>query len=450
MIHRYSPESPTFRANLTEEDKIKEYVQSSISRFNSLGALYGTKNISSSTKSSYSTDEFILPTIHGFGLYYYVQLGIGSFEHFPSYKTYNFELDTGNDLTWMQCEGCGQNCFHQTDAPYPASQSRTYKPYTCNQCPYAYGARCQSDGACTWNRTYGDGSSLIAILASETFSTLFQGSSPNSLIVQLQNVTFGCGINMQNFNQGSIKNNRINGKLGMGNGEFSFLNQVRAYFKGVFSYCLPFGDSTLYLRFGDDAMQLVDGLQKTTIKLYPSLPRYYLDLQGITVDSTLLDIDPKVFAFNEKDITGGCIIDPVPMFSTMASEPYSIMASAVIHYIESANSNVRRLNESETFLGLKICYEQISTEPDIVYFPTIIFHFANATAFVLSDETTFISRISKVTGNYIYCFTMLDSSENVDTRLTVLGAQQQKSHRIVYDVDNALLYFNPAPCYGDN
>ncbi|XP_021753597.1 aspartic proteinase nepenthesin-1-like [Chenopodium quinoa] len=448
MIHRDSPESPTFRANLTEDEKIKEYVQSSISRVNSLGTLYGAKNTSSSTRSSYSTDEFIRPTIHGFGLYYYVQFGIGSFDHYPSYKTYNFELDTGSDLTWTQCEGCGQNCFHQTDPLYPASQSSTYKAFPSDHCPH--GAHCQSDGACTWNRSYEDGSSLIAIAASETFSTLSQGSSRNSMVIQLQNVTFGCGINMQNFKQGSIKNNRISGKLGMGNGEYSFLNQVRAYFKGVFSYCLPFSDSTMYLRFGDGEMQLPGGLQTTTLKMYPGRPLYYLDLQGITVDSTLLDIDPKVFAINDTDDTGGCIIDIVPTFSTIASEPYSIMASAVIHYIESANSNVRRLNESETYLGLKICYEQISREPDIVYLPLIIFHFGNNADFVLTQSSSFNSRKSKITGNDMYCFTMLDSSETVDSHLTVLGAQQQKSHRIVYDVDNAQLLFNPAPCYGEN
>lgn len=156
----------------------------------------------------------------------------------------------------------------------------------------------------------------------------------------------------------------ISGLLGMGDDQLSLWYQARDMSLGKFSYCLQTvrdaqtGTASMYLRFGNDITQPPQ-MQSTPIKSFNiNPPLYYLTLQGITVDTVRLAIDPTVFAVRD-DETGGCIIDTGTGLSYIVTDAYNPLLEAVTNYIDAHNQNVRRLDPPASF-GFRLCYERIS------------------------------------------------------------------------------------------
>ncbi|MED6206253.1 hypothetical protein PIB30_024840, partial [Stylosanthes scabra] len=79
--------------------------------------------------------------------------------------------DTGSDLIWTQCLPC-RNCYNQTLPIFDPARSCTFKSISCN-----------SNNACTYKYEYGDNSTTIGNLATESFRI-------GSLVVP--NIAFGC------------------------------------------------------------------------------------------------------------------------------------------------------------------------------------------------------------------------------------------------------------------
>ncbi|KAL2939405.1 Aspartic proteinase nepenthesin-2 [Bienertia sinuspersici] len=245
MIHRHSPESPTYRANLTEDEKLIELFQSSNARVKSLAnSLSGHTNL------------ITRPPLGFFVQNYYVQVGFGTFDKDPKYRNFYLGIDTGSDLTWTQCEGCTK-CFFQTDPYFPPTRSTSYKLVPCYQCP----SPCQGEDKCRLTRRYGDGATLRAIAATETLH--FQ--SVDNKTVYVTDVFIGCGRAMLNFKEGklqaNIEGNKVSGLLGMGYGDASIWKQKSQLTQRRFSYCLQSpvtateGKLQMYLRFGDDIVE---------------------------------------------------------------------------------------------------------------------------------------------------------------------------------------------------
>ncbi|PQM40338.1 aspartyl protease family protein [Prunus yedoensis var. nudiflora] len=102
-------------------------------------------------------------------------------------------VDTGSDLTWVQCQPC-KLCYNQQEPLFNSSASPSYKSVLCNS------STCQAlqfdtgnSGACGSNPTscnyvvnYGDGSYTRGELGSDHLSL---GATP------VNNFVFGCGRN---------------------------------------------------------------------------------------------------------------------------------------------------------------------------------------------------------------------------------------------------------------
>ncbi|KAJ4828505.1 hypothetical protein Tsubulata_046228 [Turnera subulata] len=82
------------------------------------------------------------PTRYAHEFVFHVNVGIGTFDLVAggsSFKSYNLAIDSGSDLTWIQCEECkspGNTCFPQKDPPVsrypvqilPAPKTATESP----------------------------------------------------------------------------------------------------------------------------------------------------------------------------------------------------------------------------------------------------------------------------------------------------------------------------------
>ncbi|KAL2939407.1 Aspartic proteinase nepenthesin-1, partial [Bienertia sinuspersici] len=357
------------------------------------------------------------------------------------FDTVYLGIDTGSDLTWTQCEGC-RKCFYQVDPYFSPSRSISYKLFPCQQCP----SPCQHEDICRLTRNYGDGSRLRADAATETFH--FQ--SVDNKFVYVNDVFFGCGTFMINFNEEHIQGNKVSGLLGMGYGNASFWKQKYQVSQGRFSYCLQSpvtateGKQPMYLRFGDDIIEPPQ-MKSTPLHQFKDHPQYYLTLEGISVGNQRLPVDPAVYKI-KPDGSGGCIIDSGSYMSYVVSEAYNELVKAVSLNIEKFNRNLRKIPDPK--LGKRLCYERFQ-DPVKVFLPVIVFHFSYNADFAMQPHAAYAFENTK-SGNGLVCMMILESTRTDHYGVTYLGAHQQSNHRIVFDLNNGQLRFGPVNCAESN
>ncbi|KAK4407055.1 Aspartic proteinase Asp1 [Sesamum angolense] len=255
LIHPESPQSLVFKSNQTHEQRIQGLINRSHARV----AGYFPTNTSSVAQTR---------------------------PPYPSFKSYYLYMDTGSDLTWIQCEGCrapGGRCLNQKEPVYPNSLSGSYYPLPCKKHKLCAPNQC-INASCSYNVRYLDNTSSSGILASENY--VFNSTFGKMEV--LKDLVYGCGIdNRKNYGNNS---NQIAGMMGLGWGSYSILSQANSLTEGRFSYCLPAISKytqkwpNTYLRFGNDARQ--------------------------AVNSKKLNVSDRDFRLRG-DGSGGCIIDSI-------------------------------------------------------------------------------------------------------------------------------------------
>ncbi|KAK1290353.1 Protein ASPARTIC PROTEASE IN GUARD CELL 2 [Acorus calamus] len=140
-------------------------------------------------------------------------------------------VDTGSDLTWIQCKPCSY-CYSQQDPLFDPSLSPSYHPIpcsspTCTTLPFSPSPSpsCATPSTtCAYALSYGDGSYTRGDLARDTL-TIANATA--------EGFVFGCGRSNRGLFGGA------SGLVGLGRSSLSLVSQTSARFGGLFSYCLP-------------------------------------------------------------------------------------------------------------------------------------------------------------------------------------------------------------------
>ncbi|XP_078430755.1 eukaryotic aspartyl protease family protein [Wolffia australiana] len=320
-------------------------------------------------------------------------------------------IDTGSDLTWMQCQPC-TNCYSQSTPIYDPSSSSTYSELSCssslcNDLPFSY---CRS--SCEYVYTYGDLSSTEGVLATETFSLAR---------VRVSGVGFGCGISNQGegFHQAG-------GLVGLGRGPLSLISQLRI---GRFSYCLTrLGERrTSPLFLGSLAtMDSGSDVRSTPFLRNPGQPSfYYLSLRDISVGSVALKIPGSTFAIN-RDGTGGMIIDSGTSVTFLEMQAYTMLKQEI-------QSQVNLPLGDSSQVGLDLCFEAPASATAL---PSMVFHFEGADLELPPHNYMVVDASSG-----LLCLAIMGSSG-----LSILGNFQQQDVHMLYDLERGTLSFQPAQC----
>ncbi|KAJ4874392.1 Eukaryotic aspartyl protease family protein [Raphanus sativus] len=201
-------------------------------------------------------------------------------------KNMTLIVDTGSDLTWVQCQPC-KSCYNQQGPLYDPSVSSSYKTVFCNSstCQDLVAAtsnqgRCGggSNGlektTCDYIVSYGDGSYTRGDLGSESIQL---GDT------KVENFVFGCGRNNKGLFGGA------SGLMGLGRSSVSLIYQTMKTFNGFFSYCLPSLEdgASGSLSFGDNNSTSVS---YTPLVQNPQLRSFYiLNLTGASVGGVELE-----------------------------------------------------------------------------------------------------------------------------------------------------------------
>lgn len=326
-------------------------------------------------------------------------------------KEFYMSIDTGSDVSWLQCQPC-DSCYQQSDPIFNPSGSSTFETLSCSsqQCNSLKISSCSGD-KCHYYVSYGDGSFTYGDFGTETVTFGESG--------WVSNVAVGCGHDNEGLFSGSA------GLIGLGVGPSSFPFQIKAT---SFSYCLVDMDShsSSTLEFNSvppSGSVTVPMVQNPKFDIF-----FYVDLVGISVGAEKLPIQPSVFQVGS-DGTGGVIVDSGTVVTRLASRAYDSLR-------DTFAKQAKHLPPASGYSLFDTCYD-LSSIPDDVKVPTVSFHFSGGKTWSLKSRNCLIPVDSR--GKFCFAFAPSES-------ISIIGNIQQQETRINYDLANKLIGFSPDKC----
>ncbi|XP_009615689.1 aspartyl protease family protein At5g10770-like [Nicotiana tomentosiformis] len=330
-------------------------------------------------------------------------------------------VDTGSDLTWVQCQPC-RLCYSQPEPLFNPSFSSSYQSVACNS------SACQSlvsatgnSGLCGTNSqtcnylvSYGDGSYTKGELGQEH---LVLGNS------SVDNFVFGCGRN----NRGLF--GLASGLMGLGRSDLSLISQTSDVFGGVFSYCLPSAEaeSSGSLVFGGDASVFKNSTPISYTKMVPN---------------------PQLFSFYFLNITGMTIGGVVVQDSSFGQSGFLIDSGTVITRLPPSIYKAVKAEFLKQFSGypfaqgysiLDTCFDLSAYEE--VNIPTIKIYFDSGAEMEVDVAGVFYfvkSDASQV------CLAL--ASLQYEDETGIIGNFQQRNTRVIYDTKQSQVGFAKETC----
>ncbi|XP_075107569.1 aspartyl protease family protein At5g10770 [Nicotiana tabacum] len=330
-------------------------------------------------------------------------------------------VDTGSDLTWVQCQPC-RLCYSQPEPLFNPSFSSSYQSVACNS------SACQSlvsatgnSGLCGTNSqtcnylvSYGDGSYTKGELGQEH---LVLGNS------SVDNFVFGCGRN----NRGLF--GLASGLMGLGRSDLSLISQTSNVFGGVFSYCLPSTDaeSSGSLVFGGDASVFKNSTPISYTKMVPNpqlFSFYFLNITGMTIGGVV--VQDSSFGQSGFLIDSGTVITRLPP---------SIYKAVKAEFLKQFSG----YPFAQDYSILDTCFDLSAYEE--VNIPTIKIYFDSGAEMEVDVAGVFYfvkSDASQV------CLAL--ASLQYEDETGIIGNFQQRNTRVIYDTKQSQVGFAKETC----
>jgi len=322
-------------------------------------------------------------------------------------------IDTGSDVSWVQCEPCFE-CYSQFDPIFNPTRSSSFHSLTCDspECRALDTAECRA-GRCLYEVSYGDGSYTVGDFVKETLT--FDGGDT------VEGVALGCGHSNEGLFIGA------GGLLGLGGGALSLPSQLNA---SSFSYCLVDRDSisASTLEFNSDGSPTQDSVSAPMVKNRQMETFYYLGLTGITVGGETLEVPENAFKI-DNDGNGGVIIDS----GTAVTRLESVVYESLRHEFRKGASH---LSAAEGVAIFDTCYDLRGQSSVAV--PAVELEFAGGKKLQLPAKNFMIP--VDLEGTFCFAFAGTTSP------LSIIGNVQQQGTRVRFDLINSLVTFEPNKC----
>ncbi|KAL6596627.1 hypothetical protein ACP70R_047270 [Stipagrostis hirtigluma subsp. patula] len=358
-----------------------------------------------------SDDGASIPTYLGSSvdsLQYVVTVGLGT----PAVEQ-TVLIDTGSDLSWVQCQPCNATaCYPQKHPLFDPSSSSTYAPVPCgavacrNLTLDFYGNGCTNTSGsslCSYGIVYGNSATTTGVYSTETL-TLKRG-------VVVKNFGFGCGHSQHG------PYDKFDGLMGLGGAPESLVSQTSHTYGGAFSYCLPPVDSAAgFLALGAPAN--TSGFVFTPMRRLATT-FYEVKLAGVSIGGEDLDIAPSV-------LSGGMIIDSGTIITSLPATAFAALRSA-FRKAMAAYPLAPPVGHLDT------CYNL--TGYANVTVPRVALTFSGGATVDLDVPSGILS------GG---CLAFVGASE--DNVTTVLGNVNQRTVEVLYDVAGGRVGFRAGAC----
>ncbi|KAM3372064.1 hypothetical protein ACQJBY_019112 [Aegilops geniculata] len=400
LHHRHGPCSPV---PSTEAPTLEEML-----RRDQLRAAYITRKYSNVKGGADDVEQsdVTVPTMLGTSLgtlEYLITVGIGS----PA-VTQTMLIDTGSDVSWVQCKPCSQ-CHTQADSLFDPTSSSTYSAFPCSSSACTQlrqskqGNGCSSGSQCQYIVKYGDGSSGTGTYSSDKLAL---GSS------SVSNFQFGCS----QSESGNLLEDQTDGLMGLGGGAQSLATQTAGTFGKAFSYCLPPTlDSSGFLTLG----ATTSGFAKTQMLRSSQVPAYYgVLLEAIRVGGRQLNIPASVFSAKS-------IMDSGTIITRLPPTAYSALSSAF-------KAGMKQYPPAQPMGIFDTCFD--FSGQSTINVPSVALVFSGGVV------------VDLVTDGIILDSCLAFAANSDDSSLGIIGNVQQRTIEVLYDVGGGAVGFKAGGC----
>ncbi|XP_042415338.1 probable aspartic protease At2g35615 [Zingiber officinale] len=398
LVHRDSPKSPLYNSSMTPFDRLQAAVVRSVNRASYLNERITMKaSIDIQLNLLYMDAEFMM------------RFSIGT----PNLQYVWGIVDTGSDLSWVNCVDC--QCFNKTAALFNQSASLSYKKLSCisNECRSFSRGRCTDDQLCKYHYGYIDGSNINGIFSSETFSFTSLDTKQTTFI---PNMLFGC-----NFWSLNTKVNDPGSVIGLSPRPLSLIHQLAPkYISKYFSYCLDEGvGSRLFL--GRDK-KMVTG--KTTVTPLMTQDGYYV----VQLNAILIPDEFNILITRKSKFRAGNIIfDSGTVMTLLDTQVVDQLVSALTNYVSLPTVEMSHY---------KLCFTVLSTEQEEML-PGMWFSFDGTLGnFMVSPENLF-----RWSGRHVKCMMIVGT-----VGIQIFGNIMQQDVLVGHDLDKMELTIIEKKC----
>ncbi|XP_039140354.1 aspartic proteinase nepenthesin-2-like [Dioscorea cayenensis subsp. rotundata] len=386
-----------------------------------------TTNVSLVSHAGYM-DELMQLTTTRRGLMYSVDIAIGT----PC-SDVTVSLDTGSDITWVQCEPC-RECFDKFLSPiFDPKLSSTYKTINCQyqHCGAFYSTAiisCAPDNkTCMFGQSYMDESAVAGPFSEDYFH--FQDKDGRKKRSDFP-LKFGC----VHGTRGDFSP-YDDGILGMGRGKVSLISQLNI---SRFSHCLSMSGKTSYLSFGDAARLEGKTVRLIENEMVPS--HYYVNLLAISIldgkNHLALDIPPQTFAIDDNG-RGGFILDTGTTITQLHRSAYAELSRMLsVVFLLSHISTVHSIYG----LSYEYCFDISLEEVEHI---SVVFTIDLVDVKITGNQL-FYEDVD-ATNKPIICLAIFESDRSNPTT-SILGGVAMSDYNIDYDLHRRIVTFNSTTC----
>ncbi|KQJ89126.1 aspartic proteinase Asp1 [Brachypodium distachyon] len=369
---------------------------------------------SSSSSAVFQLNGDVYPTGH-----YYVTMNIGD----PA-KPYFLDIDTGSDLTWLQCDAPCQSC---NKVPHPLYKPTKNKlvPCAASICTTLHSAqspnkKCAVPQQCDYQIKYTDSASSLGVLVTDNFTLPLRNSSSVR-----PSFTFGCGYDQQVGKNGVVQAT-TDGLLGLGKGSVSLVSQLKVLgiTKNVLGHCLSTNGGG-FLFFGDN---VVPTSRATWVPMVRSTSgNYYSPGSGtLYFDRRSLGVKPMEVVF-----------DSGSTYTYFAAQPYQATVSALKAGLSKSLQQVSDPSLPLCWKGQKVFKSVSDVKND---FKSLFLSFVKNSVLEIPPENYLI-----VTKNGNACLGILDGSAAKLT-FNIIGDITMQDQLIIYDNERGQLGWIRGSC----
>ncbi|KAL0917707.1 hypothetical protein M5K25_012788 [Dendrobium thyrsiflorum] len=370
-------------------------------------------------QSSFSSVVFpVHGNVYPLGIYY-VSINIGN----PP-KPYFLDVDTGSDVTWLQCDAPCSSC---SKSPHPLYQPVKNRLVQCTNrlCEAVHESTLHEGGCetphdqCDYEIEYQDNGSSIGVLVTDTFALPLSNKT-----LAFPSLALGCGYDQQGWPPNT------DGVLGLGSGEISILSQLRdlGVCRSVVGHCLS-RNSQGFLFIGDN---VVPPRGLTWVPMSSVAAKYYSP--GLAT----------VFAGKQKLADKQTLVfDSGSSYTYFSKQMYQSLLSLIRSDISKTS-----LKEAPEEKALPLCWKDAKPFSSVLelskYFRSIILSFGKGKALaqmVIPPENYFI-----VTEKGRACLGILNGSDLGLEDLNLIGDISMQDTMIVYDNENKRIGWAAAGC----
>ncbi|KAJ6791078.1 aspartic proteinase Asp1-like [Iris pallida] len=352
----------------------------------------------------------LIGNVYPHGLYYASML-IGN----PA-KPYFLDVDTGSDLTWLQCDAPCVSCSKGPHPYYRPAKSRLVpcEHELCVSLHRSTGEKhvCHSPSQCDYEITYADNWSSLGVLLQDSFTLRLANTS---ILHPL--LAFGCGYDQQG--EGANAPSPTDGVLGLGSGGSSIISQLRdqGVTKNVIGHCLSRRGGG-YLFFGDDLVPSA-GMRWARMS-QTALRKYYSPGQAS------LYFGKHSLAVKEMPV----VMDSGSSYTYFTNQPYQAFLSALKNEL-----NKTPLKEAFEDSTLPVCWKGSKPFRSISdvkkYFRGLLLNFGSGRKAVQMEIPAENYLIITKHGNA--CLGILNGTEVGLNDLNIIGDVSMQDVMVVYD-----------------